>query len=149
MDNCGTKTRNHLGTTLCKVYNVEVPEGWDCPENILAPRIQTKYWLMKGVKFAYTNRKERIWNKIECREYLETMEIAEKYQKIWNQTLEWNMKFKPQSPCEIFVSLSLANQLSAKRLYHCTYASAGTLSAIKYYFGIAQVLNIKEQSKRI
>ncbi len=40
--------------------------------------MQTNNWLMTGVKFAYSNRKEGKWNKTECREYLATMGIAEK-----------------------------------------------------------------------
>ncbi len=42
------------------------------------PRIQMNDWLMAGVKIAYANRKEEKLNKIECREYLATIGIAEK-----------------------------------------------------------------------
>ncbi len=45
--------------------------------------MQTKKWLIRGVKFAYANRNEGKSNKSECREYLARIGIAEKvYEKI-------------------------------------------------------------------
>ncbi len=56
--------------------------------------MQTNNWLMTGVKFAFSNRKEGKWNKTECQEYLVTMGIAE---KIADNT-ESKLRFEEENP---------------------------------------------------
>ncbi len=125
------------------------PVGRDCPLNIFLPTMQTNDWIMAGVKFAFTNRKEGKYNKTECQEYLATMGIAEKNLTTSNQNLDLKMKMQiliqtSQICIHIFGKQSI-NQI----FYQCTYALARTRCIVGYHFGIAQVPNIKEQGNRI
>ena len=50
---------------VSKVDHIIAPDGRDCPQNIILPKLQTNNWLITGVKFAFANRKEGKWNKTE------------------------------------------------------------------------------------
>ncbi len=67
----------------------------------------------------------------------------------WIKTIIWRRKPKFWIKHYRFVSISLANQLSTELFYQRTYSSARTWCVVWYHFGIAQVLNIKEQGNRI
>ncbi len=142
VNNCMTQKdkppRNYPDSNPC---DVEAPAGRNCPQNIIMPRVQTNDWLTTDVKFTYANRKEDKWNKTECREYLAIVGIARKIRKYISK-IRMENEFK-------IVDTNMVDKLSAKRLYQCTYASAWTWSVVRYYFGIAQIINIKDQINRI
>ncbi len=61
-----------------RLDNMTHPNGRDCSENVILPHIQTYEWLLCSAKFAHEKRKAGKWNKIECSQYLLTMDIVTK-----------------------------------------------------------------------